>query len=136
MIRALALACLLAAPACAQDGRDIPLAEWRAMTEGRTVIYRIGPEVFARETYHPGGQVVSILYADGTCLEGTWRFIEPASAYCFSWPNGKFCYRHMEDAQGLYVLPVDESGARDARWEIQRIEGISERTVSCEIPVS
>ena len=135
---ALALLMLLAPPAAAEEtpadppadlaesGEDIAPEDWRALVEGRTVWYRIGPDLWGRERYAVGADRVIFQFADGRCVEGAWTYAEPW--YCFDFgdamPGGApHCFRHLRHDDGLWVLSVT--------GEPQAVERIDSTPLGC-----
>lgn len=131
---------VLAVPASAAEGtapaedagalRDIPPADWRQMTRGQTVTYRMGGEIWARESYALSGDTVAIRLADGTCMEGVWSWTD--GTYCFAWSSGELsCFRHVRADGEILVIPTDSGGA------VQTVSDISPGPVACgPAPVS
>ncbi len=54
-----------------QDVVDIPLEEWRAITDGRTLTYRINGAFWALEHYHAGTNRVTLELENGACSSGS-----------------------------------------------------------------
>lgn len=127
LIAALALA---AAPALAAgpqpDDVPIPLEEWRAMTEGRTVWYALRGEHWGKEYFHPGKDSATFLAASGECVTAPWAYAE--GLYCFAY-SGMHCFRHVRRDGEIVVIPLGEG-------EEQRVEKIDDTPVSCEPPLS
>ena len=111
----------------AEQGEDVPLAEWRALTEGRTVWYRIGEALWGRERYLPGENSVTFQFPDGECLEARW-FHEPPW-YCFDFGEAlgggpPHCFRHLRFEGELWALGL--SGGPP-----QKIERIDATPLAC-----
>ena len=113
----LALCAALTTPALSQElpplppalqglAQDIPLADGLDLVDGRTVFYRIGEDHFAREHYVPQSSRLYIEDETGQCMEGQWTHIPQTGAYCFDWPSGLFCFRHLRAEDDLLILPV------------------------------
>ena len=133
-------ALLLAAPALAQpapsartlaeEGEDIPYAEWRAMTEGRTVWYLIEGDVWGRESYRAGSDALVFQFPDGQCLPATWSHRDPW--FCFDFqdalPDPLHCFRHLRWEGGIWVL--GDMGA------VQQVDRIDASPVACGPNVS
>ncbi|MEM6438737.1 MAG: hypothetical protein AAF763_03430 [Pseudomonadota bacterium] len=133
-------ALLLAAPALAQpspsgpvlaeEGEDIPEAEWRAMTAGRTVWYLIEDEVWGRESYRAGSDALVFQFPDGQCLPATWSYEAPW--FCFDFgdalPQPLHCFRHLRWQGGVWVL--GDMGA------VQQVDRIDDAPVACGPNVS
>ncbi|WP_316014784.1 hypothetical protein [Roseobacter sp. HKCCA0434] len=110
-MRLASLICLasIALPAVAQDGRPIPVEEWRDRALGNSVRYFIGETYIGREFYLPDGRSVRYEAADGQCQEGLWTHKD--GTYCFFWPNGPVCAAHIDLGDGLIEFPtVDGDG--------------------------
>ncbi|MGM0584538.1 MAG: hypothetical protein ACQEUZ_07795 [Pseudomonadota bacterium] len=138
LVRVALLALLAALPVSAQEGapgreelteqgEDIPLGEWRAMTAGRTVWYRIGEDLWGRERYHAGTDRVTFQFPDGECLEAVW-FHDPPW-YCFDFGGAlgggpPHCFRHLRHEGELWALGL--SGGAP-----QRIIRIDDLPLSC-----
>ena len=136
-LRALATLLALSAPALAAgpeplpdrltaEGRDIPPADWRAKTEGRTVWYRIGPVMWGREHYHPGTNRITFQFPDGDCLDAVWSFDD--GWYCFDFgpaleASGPHCFRHLALDDRLFAL--------SSRGDPQEIDRIDRTPLSC-----
>ncbi len=106
---------------------DIPVAEWRAMAEGRTLTYTIGGEFWALERYTPGTDRVTLQFYDGACLEGRWEFVAPL--YCFHWEGeGTSCFRHARLGDDILVLETRggvETGA------VQTMSAVTDAPLAC-----
>ncbi len=106
---------------------DIPVAEWRAMAEGRTLTYTIGGEFWALEHYTPGTDRVTLQFYDGTCLEGRWEFVAPL--YCFHWEGeGTSCFRHARLGDEILVLETRDGAETGA---LQTMSGVSDAPLAC-----
>ncbi|MEC9434243.1 MAG: hypothetical protein VYD87_15185 [Pseudomonadota bacterium] len=101
------------------EGRDLSLAEWRALTNGRTVWYRIDGELWGRESYRQDGRV-TFQFPDGECLDAAWDYQDPWFCFDFGQALGgvPHCFRHIRLEDRLYAL--GRSGAPQA---IDRIDG-------------
>ncbi len=110
------------------SGADIDPSEWRRMVQGRTVIYQIGSETWAYETYAaPGSDLVAILLADGTCMDGTWyhRNLE----FCYAWSRGETsCFRHVRVGDEILVIPMVDGAPSGS---VQTVSGISDKPIVC-----
>ena len=124
----LATGLLAAAAAHAQEAGDapIPLAEWREMTAGKTLVYEIDGDFWGREYYHPDRDVATFVTRDGDCVTAPWVYAE--GLYCFSY-RGMECFRHLRRGDRILVAPL--SGG--AEQEVRRIEVAP---LSCEPPLS
>ena len=106
-----------------QEGRDVPLDEWRAMTAGRTVWYRVDGEFWGRERYDREGDGVTFQFRDGECFDGSWRRTEDRW-YCFDFGFARpHCFRHLELDGEFWALGV-EGG-------VQKIERIDDAPLAC-----
>ena len=86
---------------------DIPVEEWRAMAAGRTVTYRIDGELWALEHYFSGTDRVQLQLYDGSCLDGSWEYLEPH--YCFHWQGqGTSCFRHTRVGDAIVVTQTED----------------------------
>lgn len=54
-----------------EGAEDIPPQEWRRMAAGKTLVYKIGGEFWALETYRPGTNQVTLQLRDGSCMNST-----------------------------------------------------------------
>lgn len=134
----------LAAPAAAQQiqplppqwqgvAEDIALDEWLELVEGRTVFYRIGEDHFAREHYPPNSSTLYLEDDMGGCMEGLWTYLERSRAYCFSWPTGLSCFRHLRAEDDLVILPVTPDGVPTGS-SVQGIYDIETQPFTCDAP--
>lgn len=120
-------AMLSAASQTPAEGTDIPVEEWRAMSEGRTLTYRIDGELWALEHYTPGTNRVQIELFDGTCMTGTWDYAAPH--YCFHWDGqGTSCFRHTR--KGDEILVIEASDGHDTPMT-QTMTGVSDTPLAC-----
>lgn len=128
MLRPLAI--LLATAAAATAGEikpgdiEIPLSEWRQMTEGRTVHYTLDGRRWGSEHFHPGGISATFVAADGQCVTAPWTYAK--GVYCFSY-SGMDCFRHVRRGEGLFAIPL--GGGLE-----QEIVAITAEPLSCEPP--
>ena len=138
----LLLTCLAVAPAgladplavSSEDGvtADIPAAEWRAMAEGRTLVYRIEGELWAYEHYYPGTHNVTLQLYDGTCMQGTWDYSAPL--YCFHWDiEGTACFRHIRRNGEILIV---EAGTDNGTPLIQKMSEVTDHALTCKPPTS
>ena len=122
-------------PALGQAGdvagaRDIPVEDWIAMTEGRTLTYRINGAFFALEHYYPRSNRVTLQSSDGRCLQGTWNYQAPR--YCFFWDDEPpACFRHVR--LGEEILIIETQDGRDTP-STQLMSGVSDTPVTCGAP--
>lgn len=141
LCRALIVAlALLAPPATAgspieavPEGADIPPEQWQALASGRTLTYRMPDgSLFAREYYHPGGNQVTLQFADGTCMDGVWDYTAPR--YCFYWEHADFvCFRHLR--RGRVVLVVQQTAEGADTNLIQWMTEVSDAAPACGPPL-
>lgn len=129
--RALILALALASSPVSSDellpgDEPVPLAEWRALTEGRTVWYAIDGEHWGREYFHPDRDSATFMTRDGACVTAPWAHAE--GLYCFYY-TGMECFRHVRRDGRLVILPLSGGGA-------QEVERIDDAPLSCEPPLS
>ncbi|MEO0681815.1 MAG: hypothetical protein AAF192_15530 [Pseudomonadota bacterium] len=108
------------------EGQDIAPEAWRAMTEGRTVWYRMDDEIWGRELYWPGGNRVTFQFADGRCLDAEWTFAD--RWYCFDFGGAlgheaAHCFRHLRHDGSLWAL--------SAGGTPQAVDRIDETPLSC-----
>ncbi len=123
---------ILASTATAQQAAsdawaDITVAEWKKMVLGRTVTYRIGPQIWAQEAYDTGTNAVSIRLADGTCMDGTWSHV--GNTFCFAWIGAETsCFRHVRDAGQILVVPMVDG---EPSGTVQTVMGVSDLPLTC-----
>ncbi|MEO0913622.1 MAG: hypothetical protein AAFY59_11640 [Pseudomonadota bacterium] len=112
----------------AEDGLvDIGKDEWFAMVSGRTVVYKIGPEYWAYETYSKKSNYVIIQLANGECMEGTWEHVN--NTFCFAWDNGEYsCFRHARDGDEILIIPTVDG---QPSGTIQTVSEITSDAVPC-----
>jgi hypothetical protein len=109
---------------------DIPVEEWTAMADGRTLTYRIGGDLWALEHYTPGSNRVQIELYDGTCMSGTWDYSAPN--YCFHWEGqGTSCFRHARLDDEIIVI---EASVGEGAPSTQSMTGVSDTPLSCGPP--
>ncbi|RED12320.1 hypothetical protein [Pontivivens insulae] len=140
----MAVLVMAALPAKAQDlpplppelaglAEDIPLGDWLDLVSGRTVFYRIGDDHFAREHYPPQGSTLYIEDDFGRCMEGQWTHIPETGAYCFDWPVGLYCFRHLRAEDDLLILPVTPDGVPTGS-SVQGVYDIQTQPFTCDAP--
>ena len=106
---------------------DIAPEEWRDMVLGRTVTYRIGHDLWAREAYDIKSNGVAIRLADGTCMEGIWTWDE--GAYCFYWSSGEIsCFRHVRAGGEILIIPLVDG---EPSGTVQTVDGVSDAPLAC-----
>ena len=109
-----ALIVILVLPAASQppveqigQAANIPVEEWTAMATGHTLTYRINGEFWALEHYYPGTNRVVLQLYDGTCMQGTWDYVEPL--YCFHWQGqGTSCFRHARLGDEILIIETQD----------------------------
>lgn len=140
-MRILILTCalLLPLPAFAQseslisravEATDISPEIWRQMTAGRTVTYNLNGRLFGTEHYHPNSNRAAFQHADGTCLDGTWAFVD--GIFCFYWEGHlPACFHHKQDTQGIIVIAADADGGFNFT-NVQAVTEISDTPIVCQ----
>ena len=128
----LALAILPTALFAGADGL-ISGTEWREMVSGRTVEYSINGDLFVREYYWPGDDVVTMEVVGDHCFEARWDYDPKTEIFCFY--NGPTaCFWHIRAGERLYVkdaMPGPRFGLT------QEISAISDIRLACSTaPVS
>ena len=105
-----------ASPAVAAEGA-IDEAEWRTLTDGKTVHYKLNGRLTGRE-YYPPGAYFSIFEdaASGICYEGPWAYTE--GRFCFLYADNFQCFSHHWRA-GKIVSTSDVSGREQVIDQIQ-----------------
>jgi len=104
----------------------ITVEAWRALTQGKTVVYEIDGETFGYERYLGGGNV-TIQLDDGSCIDGTWYMAQ--AAFCFDWEDGPLnCFNHKQLDGEIYVIGLDE-GLETA--DIQKVARIANIPITC-----
>jgi hypothetical protein len=122
----LSLSVAAQAGALASADQDIPIAEWREMTEGRIVWYSLDGRHWGREYFHPGGRAATFVAADGTCMTTSWTYAN--GVYCFAY-GGLDCFRHVRRDGAMLAIPTS-NGA------IQTIDQITDGVLSCDDALS
>ncbi len=128
LILALAPAALAAQPLPEQlaTAPNISEAEWRSMTNGKTVVYQIDGETYGYESYR-GDNNVTIQLEDGTCIDGTWYMQQ--TAFCFDWQGGPLnCFNHKRFNGEVYVVGLEDGVETE---DIQKVARIGTRPVAC-----
>ncbi len=127
----IAAALLIAAPSLATDPaageRVLDLAEWRALTDGRTVHYELRGRVWGREHFHRGRDSATFVAPDGQCMTAPWAYAE--GVFCFAY-QGMDCFRHVRRGERLFAVPLSDAG------DEQEIVRITDEPLSCEPPLS
>ncbi len=125
--------CLLAnllLPTTLHAGEDFGLfddKEWRGLVSGKTVEYSINGELFVREYYWPGQDVVTMEVVGKECFEARWEFRRETSTFCFH--NGPTaCFWHLRDGEHLYVQHADSGVSFGA---VQDITAITDVRLAC-----
>ena len=123
------IACLVL-PTALFAGEDFGMfddSEWRVMVSGKTVEYSINGELFVREYYWPGQDVVTMEVVGKECFEARWEFNPKTSTFCFH--NGPTaCFWHLREGGHLYVQLADPGVSFGA---IQDITAISDVRLAC-----
>ena len=107
-----------------REGASVPLENWRALTDGRTVWYYFPEGLWGREAYRGLGGAeaegaVVFEHRSGACLSGDWRYLAEAELYCFDFQDGRtHCFRHLRWQERLFAVSL--SG--DVQ-EVKRIDG-------------
>ncbi len=131
-----ALAFAMAAPVLAGNAEapgevstgDIGFEEWRAMSAGKTLTYRIDGAFWALERYAPTGNRVMLQLNTGECLEGTWAYED--GTFCYAWDSGEqSCFRHTRMAGEIYVIHMENG---EPTGGIQTMSHVSDLPLSCE----
>ncbi len=109
--------CLLAASSASAAEGVIDEAEWRTLTDGKTVRYKLNGRVTGRE-YYPPGEYFSIFEdaTSGACFEGPWAFTE--GRFCFLYADNFQCFSHTWRGDEI-VSTSDVSGKEQVIDQIQ-----------------
>ncbi len=113
----------LGSPAALRPGETAFDADsWRAYAGGRTVVYFDADGLLdGFERFDASGDRSEWRFVDGDCARGRWT--EIGGVFCFDYPPGQFCYRHLRRDGAVWV--------RDARTgEEFRVE-ISDAPLTC-----
>ena len=89
--------------------RPIPPAEWRALTEGRTVWYSLDGVHWGREYFHRDGETATFVTPDGRCLTAPWGWAD--GLYCFAY-DGLHCFRHVRRDGEILAIPEGGDAAQ------------------------
>ncbi|MEM9047447.1 MAG: hypothetical protein AAGC92_01900 [Pseudomonadota bacterium] len=116
----------LAADEPGPTDEPIPLAEWRAMTTGRTVYYYIDGTFFGREFYWPERDVVTFQHASGQCSDAQWDYNE--GVYCFYFDRAH-CFAHVRRGERIMIIP--QSVPEDGLSNEQEVLQITQASFSC-----
>ncbi len=110
------LGLLTAAPVAAAESA-IGEAEWRTLTDGKTVWYKLNGRVTGRE-YYPPGAYFSIFEdaTSGICYEGPWAYTE--GRFCFLYADNFQCFSHTRRGDDI-VSTSDISGKEQVIDQIQ-----------------
>lgn len=114
-MRALALAVLLAAPACAQT--PMTAEEFEAFATGKTMDYISDGQVFGREVYLPGRQVRWAFTAE-ECKLGHWYGEDEQICFLYDGDPQPKCWRIWPEGDGLaaaYVTDTPDIPPRQVR---------------------
>lgn len=113
------------AEANAQDGlRTIPFAEFRALTDGKTLYFELEDgQLWGREYYVPGTQDSVFVFADGECFEGYWTYDE--TYYCYHYRDQPSCWLHFWE--GGQIKVESATGMRQVVGKI-----VDREPLSCE----
>lgn len=113
---------LCVAPVSAAEGA-IGEAEWRKLTNGKTVHYKLNGQVTGRE-YYPPGEYFSIFEdaTSGVCYEGPWAFTE--GRFCFLYADNFQCFSHTRRGDEI-VSKSDVSGREQVIDQIQNGDQLS-----------
>lgn len=102
--------------------QTIPFAEFRAMTDGKTVYFELEDgEPWGREYYIPGTQDSIFVFADGECFEGHWTY--DSSYYCYHYRDQPSCWLHFWEGDTIKV--ESRSGMRQVVGKIVEREPLS-----------
>jgi hypothetical protein len=114
-----ALLTLLAVTSDARAAEDRPMsaAEFEAYTEGRTLSFGVGGEVYGMEQYRPGRRV-TWTFLDGECSEGRW-YAEGAEI-CFVYDDipSPQCWLFFRGEEGLVARFSGPEGPSTVLYEV------------------
>lgn len=115
-----------------EGAEDIPPQEWRRMAAGKTLVYKIGGEFWALETYRPGTNQVTLQLRDGSCMNGTWEYTAPL--YCFHWDvQGTACFRHARRGDDILIIEA-VPGANPPL--VQYMTDVTDLPLACQPAIS
>lgn len=104
--------------------RAIPFAEFRALTDGKTLYFELEDgRLWGREYYIPGTQDSIFVFADGECFEGYWTYDE--TYYCYHYRENPSCWLHYWEGDQIKV--ESRSGMRQVVGKI-----VDREPLSCE----
>jgi hypothetical protein len=112
-----ALSLFLAMPALAAAGQDkaIPPEEWRSMTAGKTVYYYIDGQLFGREYYWPGRDMVTFQHVSGQCADARWTWEDGRYCFYFDRPH---CFAHVQRGTEIVIIPQNPDDGTDLTEQI------------------
>jgi hypothetical protein len=118
MIRALALAALLAPLAVSASAQPMTAAEFEAYVTGRTLTYNSGGAAYGIEQYLKDRRVRWAFLGDD-CVEGYWY--EDAGMICFAYENNDVpqCWTFEQGASGL-IARFENDPAASALYEARQ----------------
>ena len=93
-------AALALAPAAGWAQEPMSGAEFEAYTEGKTLLFGTGGEIYGGEDYMPGRQV-RWSFLDGRCLEGRWYAEDPFICFVYEDDPTPICWTFFETDDGL-----------------------------------
>lgn len=106
---------------------DIPVEEWRAMAMGKTLVYQVGPDLFALERYPLAGNRVELQLNTGECYSGVWD--HQGHTYCFYWDADRpACFRHMRRDEEIVIVELDDGAPTD---RTQTMTQITDASLAC-----
>ena len=108
LLASVMLCCAICLGALAAADSPIGEAEWRKLTNGKTVHYKSGGKLTGRE-YYPPNEYFSIFQdaASGACYEGPWAYTE--GRFCFLYADNFQCFAHVRRGDQI-VSKSDISG--------------------------
>lgn len=125
------LLAIAAAPAFAEPV-EFSEGQWRALVQGKTLIYRDNGAFSGLERYAPAGNRVEWQFPNGECTVGTWEVV--GGAFCFTWELLDLqCYRHLKDGNRVIVVGTEAS---PSPGEITEVSEITDLSITCGTPMS
>lgn len=103
---------------------DIPVEEWRSLAMGKTLVYQVGPDLFALERYPLTGNRVELQLNTGECYSGVWN--HQGQAYCFYWDADQpACFRHMRRGDEIVIVELQDGAPTDRTQTMTQITNAS-----------
>ncbi len=116
-----ALVLLSALATAARAETPVSPEAFEAMTEGRTLHFRLGGVPFGAEQFLPGRRTLW-RFAEDACEPGRWYGEGDAICFVYETQPGPICWRFLRDGEDFTAALIEDGAETGFHIDLDRIE--------------